>query len=426
MPETTKTTDLISINDLTPANFLNIDLFRENQEKLAKENPVIEIIDATTYKKSDASRKILKKGRTILQNSKKTDLDALKNALINPLATTYDDFIEITKNIEDQHETNCKTWEAKIAEKARIAAEEEATRKTNIQNSITEFQDTWDKKLSGLDFEKLEAVEHEFELFNKTLDLKTFQEFQMEFSVKHQAIAERLKSTVTLLSRNEEIRLENEKLNTYNARMETLLNLGAKISELGFTLPAPANEDKIISCFVSKEKLKQVEDKEWNKTLASFQKVAELIQSKQQEQKLKRTNERVSKLVNLGIEREVIYQNIGWKEFGPLGLLGCCENQTDEDFEITLTLVTSILAERNKIVETPAVVIKQPDTNVNSIEVIDPVIVSYDTIDETKPEPTLSAWEEIFFDFLKTTEGPYGIESFASFLENNYHAPLKK
>jgi len=94
MPEATKTTELISINDLKPANFLNIDLFRKNQEKLAKENPVIEIIDATTYKKSDASRKILKKGRTTLQNSKKTDLEALKNALINPLSKTYDDFAE--------------------------------------------------------------------------------------------------------------------------------------------------------------------------------------------------------------------------------------------------------------------------------------------------------------------------------------------
>jgi len=87
-----------------------------------------------------------------------------------------------------------------------------------------------------------------------------------------------------------------------------------------------------------------------------------------------------------------------------------------------------MLAERNKIVETPAVVIKQPETAVNSIELVDPVFVSSKPIayDLPKTEPTLSAWEEIFFDFLKTTEAPYGLESFASFLENNYHAPLKK
>ncbi len=80
----TQKSELINIQELTPANLLNVDLFKSNQQKLIDNNPVVEIIDEATFKISDTSRKALKKGRTTTNNSKKIDIDALKNKILEP------------------------------------------------------------------------------------------------------------------------------------------------------------------------------------------------------------------------------------------------------------------------------------------------------------------------------------------------------
>jgi hypothetical protein len=374
----TSTTELINIKDLTPSKIFNVDLFKENQKKLAKDNPIIEIVDEATYKKSDTSRKALKKGRTTLQNSKKIDLDEIKKVLVNPLSTTYDEIVEITEPLEKEHEKACKVWEEKVAEEERVAAVAETLRKTNIQTKISGFQDTWNDKLTKLDFEGIEAAKTALEEFNKTLNLEEdFQEFQIEFSVKHQAITDRLNSAVTLLTQNEETRLENEKLTTYNTRLEYLLSLGSKLTELGITLPAP-DDSKSIAAFVSKENLKQMDAKNYAKVLKTF---------------------------------EVIK-----KEIALIALAEITAKETLATAPIEIPVLESEVVPVVKIPAVNSIPTSIPSTQNNR----EPIIIR-----ESKPENKLIGWDLVVFEFLKETqEGT--VQELVDFLTKNYNPPTKK
>jgi hypothetical protein len=439
--ENKKENKLIKIESLSPSKFLNIDLIKQNQQKLAAANPVIKIIDNASYKKSDTSRKALKKGRTTIQNSKKIDLEVLKNSLLTPLSNTYDEFVEITKPIEDEHETNCKVWEAKVKEEERIAAEKEALRKSNIQTKISDFQDTWSEKLTKLTYGEITAVEKEFEVLTNDLNLEEeYQEFQMEFSVKHQAIDERLKSSIKLLTENEEVRIENEKLTNYNDRLEILLSIGSKLSETGITLENIATETP--STFVSKESLKEMTNEAWEKCLLKFNKINIANEAKLLTDRSKKRVEEITKLAFI-LNKENESYDFELKDESKIecfftvvktasvelwnDLIKDWSNVIEEDKKPTPEPIAEIAVVDPIIEAVPVVKIPEVNTIPTSVPKKVPITFSGPTmvIGEDKLEKKLIGWDLVIFNFLKETEEPT-VQGFTTFLINNYNPPTQK
>ena len=458
--------ELISIQDLTPANFLNVDLFKSNQQKLIDNNPVVEIIDEATFKISDTSRKALKKGRTTTNNSKKIDIDALKNKILEPLIATYDEIATMTQPLEELHDANCEAWKAKVAAKEKAEAQAEELRKTTIKNTISEFQDTWNDKLTKLDYSSIEAIETEFTKFTKDLVLEDFQEFQIEFSVKHQAVSDRLKSSVVLLTQNEETRLENERLTNYNTRLELLLTLGCTLSETGITLLNTTSETP--SEFVSKENLKSMTAEAWEKCRDSFNKMNIANALKKLEDRSKSRVKQIKEL-SFTINKENESYDFELKDKSKIecffsvvksaneihwnGLIKDWSLLIEEDKKptpeivkeedpITKTVLFSspndsgkgILNKIENTKEIPTVIIPAENIVVINAEVISGSVTPTEPVKEKvvltrKPIPTETetkkeAWSPIVVEFFKTTMEPPTIQSFIDFLEENYNPPM--
>jgi hypothetical protein len=439
-------TELISIKTLTPSKLFNVEVFRNNQKKLVQDNPIVQIVDDATYKKSDTSRKALKKGRTTLQNSKKIDIDEVKNIILTPLASTYDEITEITVSLEKEHEKACKDWEEKVAKEEKAKADAETLRKVNIQTKIKDFQDTWDETLSKLDFAGIEVAKKALATFDKTLDLEDYKEFQMEFSVKHQAITERLNASVKLLTENEEVKIENEKLNTYNARFETLVNLGSKTSDLGITL-VNTSGTSTSSAFVSKESLKSMTAEAYDACLKKFNTVNERNIAKELAD---RTAKRTAELIVLGLIPNNDQEHYSYLLKDSVSLyvdFSFINESNDEDWNAKVKNCSYEIETDN--LPTPEPIQKK----VNDIAVVEPIIeavpvviptenvikhtpidtnTSFAKIEKGFPVNTefipantkVLTWDDIHKKYMKNS--PIGEPVFLAWLKENYNPPTKK
>lgn len=459
--------ELINIKDLTPANFLNVDLFKSNQQKLIENNPVVEIIDEATFKISDTSRKALKKGRTSTNASKKIDIDALKEKLIDPLINTYDEIASMTQSLEDLHEANCEEWKKKVAAIEKANAEAEELRKTTIRTTISEFQDTWNAKLTKLDYISIDVVEAEFTEFTKNLVLEDFKEFQIEFSVKHQAILERLKSSVILLTQNEETRLENEKLTAYNTRLEILLSIGSTLSELGITLVNTATENP--SEFVSKENLKSMTAEAWEVCRTSFNKVNIANAAKKLEDRSKARVKQIKELSFVLNKENESYEF----ELKDKSKIECffthVKSASDTNWNDIIKTWTALIEEDKKPVpevkeedatkaifmfsspnnsgegivskientkEITSVKIPAENIIVTGAKVVSGAVLSIEQPKQkekvvltkkpipAEPEIKNEGWSPVVVEFFNSTMEPPTIQSFINFLEENYNPPM--
>jgi len=454
-------TGLVSIKDLTPSHFLNVDLFKSNQQKLMDNNPVVEIIDEATFKISDTSRKALKKGRTTTNASKKIDIDALKEKLFDPLVKTYDEIATMTQPLEDLHNANCEAWKVKVAAKEKAEAEAEELRKSTIKDAISDFQDSWNDKLTKLDYSSIEAVETEFTKFTENLVLEEFQEFQIEFSVKHQAILDRLKSSVILLTQNEETRLENERLTAYSERLEILLSLGSTLSELGITLVNTATETP--SEFVSKENLKSMNDDAWYLVHKSFRKVYSANEAKKLEDRSKARIKQIKELsftINKENESydfkltdkskiECFFSHIksaneshwddlikNWVEVIKKDNEPLPEAKEEDPITKTVMFSSPNISGKGILNQTEIPVVKIPAENivVTGAKVVTGSVTPTEPVKEKvvltrKPIPTdtetkKEGWSPIVVEFFKTTMEAPTIQSFIDFLEENYNPPM--
>lgn len=435
---------LISIQDLTPANFLNVDLFKSNQQQLINNNPVIEIVDEATFRISDTSRKALKKGRTTTNASKKIDIDALKNNILEPLIATYDEIATMTQPLEELHDANCEAWKEKVAAIEKAKAEAEELRKTTIKNTISEFQDTWNDKLTKLDYSSIEAIETELTTFIGNLVLEDFQEFQIEFSVKYQAILDRLKSSVILLTQNEETRLENERLTNYNTRLEILLTLGCTLSETGITLLNTASSNP--SEFVSKENLKNMDPEAWEICRDSFNKAnianhlkiledrskARVKQIKDLSFVLNKENKSYDFELKDKSKIECFFSHIKsgndshWDNLIKdwIQVIKKDNEPVPEPVEVIATVIPKVTIPAENIVVIEAKVVTGADP---VIEQPKPIKVPADIVTiEEQEEVVPEGWSPIVLEYFNSAMEEPTLQSFINFLEENYNPPTPK
>lgn len=102
--------------NLSPAKITELSALRAEQEKIAKENPVIEITNAATYKEAKKVKAILLSASTKIDG--KTGIFANAKKLINTFKSAFDkegeEIAKITRVPHDQQQANIKEWEDRV------------------------------------------------------------------------------------------------------------------------------------------------------------------------------------------------------------------------------------------------------------------------------------------------------------------------
>lgn len=111
--------DAVSITmfeNLSPAKITELSALRAEQEKIAKENPVITITNATTYKEAKKVKAILLSASTKIDG--KTGVFANAKRFINDFKSKFDkegeEIAKITREPHDKQQSNIKAWEDRV------------------------------------------------------------------------------------------------------------------------------------------------------------------------------------------------------------------------------------------------------------------------------------------------------------------------
>ncbi len=185
---------------------------KEEQIKIVKDNPYVEIKDNETFATAKKHRTALVSARTALTKEKKTVIDKVKEKITNPISDLYDEFIMITKPHEDKQQEEVKRWE-EIKEKERqekLRIEEE--RKEAHKNNIKTIVHTISEEIKNLDFATSLTYEVKPKLNGEDVVLENFEEFGTTLLSELESLKFTLSNRKSTLQEQENLRQEREKL----------------------------------------------------------------------------------------------------------------------------------------------------------------------------------------------------------------------
>jgi hypothetical protein len=203
---------LITLDDFNVNALAEIQGKKDQQLKLVKENPFVEITDNATWEVAKKSRTLLRTGRTDLEKEKKSVLRKIKEVITEPVSKTYDSFIEISKPHEDKQQEEVKRYED-IKENERKERERiDNERKEKHRTAIDAFFVSTKQQIESLTFETAKTFEFEIKVDGENVTAEHFEEFQDLFEGKLEVLKMQLHEKRTMLQEREDIRVEQEKI----------------------------------------------------------------------------------------------------------------------------------------------------------------------------------------------------------------------
>jgi len=185
---------------------------KEEIKSVIEANPVIEVIDNTTYESAKKSRTAVKTLRTSLEKEKKDVNDRIKKNVLDVVANEYNSLIESVKTDENARQETVTAWETKKEEERLEKARLEQERIDRIKNSIELFKKNWMYNVSVMIFENIESFNDMFSLESKNFDRSVLAEFEVLFDDALSVIRQLADSKISTLTEQENIRLEQIRL----------------------------------------------------------------------------------------------------------------------------------------------------------------------------------------------------------------------
>lgn len=181
--------------------------FEQQQKKLVKENPFIEIVDNKTYELAKKNRTALLKGRTGLQAQEK-DIKNVVNNIKSYTSEKIKNLIEITLPAEQKQQEEVKKYEEE-REKKRLAKEKEAEeiRKKAIEEIDVVFE-VLDGKIERMSLKDISEIEVIFEQVGST---EVPDELQIYFDSKLKTSQNNFASKEEQLSTQKELHENKQK-----------------------------------------------------------------------------------------------------------------------------------------------------------------------------------------------------------------------
>lgn len=202
----------ISIENFDINVFEEIQNKKQEQLKIVKDNPYIEIIDKETHDIARNRRTTLVTARTTLEKEQKTVVKKIKEKITTPISNVYDEFISITKPHEEKQQKEVTRWEnIKKQEKAEKERLEEA-RKQKHRDNIKAVVNTISEEIKNLDYSASLTYQIKPILNGEEITIESLEEFGTTLLSEIESLKFTLSSRKETLNQQEELRAERERL----------------------------------------------------------------------------------------------------------------------------------------------------------------------------------------------------------------------
>lgn len=201
---------------------------QEVSEKL-NEFKYVEIVDNSTYEEAKKSRTGVRTLRTTLQKEQKDVEKKIKDHILVPVKNAYDEIISSVLPIENKQQDEVSRWEEIKEQERQEKARLEQERVDGIKKSIGSFREYWEDVISKLTFGEIEPTKDKYSVVVSEFDRNSLEEFEILFTDSVKYLDGVFASRVELLTKEEELRLERERLAEIQAEQNRIISIKTKI-----------------------------------------------------------------------------------------------------------------------------------------------------------------------------------------------------
>ena len=202
----------LAVIDFTQFSVAQLPELKDKKQEIAlviETNPIVEIVDTTTYESAKKSRTAVKTLRTSLEKEQKDVKKRIKEHVLDVVDREYDTIVSGVKIAEQLRQSPIDTWEEKKEQERQEKLRLEQERIDGIKTKISDYVSSWKDAFDLMKVDKVQEVSENFHESNKTFDKISLQEFDVLFDREVLMLSELLDSKIKTLLEQEQIRIEN-------------------------------------------------------------------------------------------------------------------------------------------------------------------------------------------------------------------------
>lgn len=202
----------LAVIDFTQFSVAQLPELKDKKQEIAlviETNPIVEIVDTTTYESAKKSRTAVKTLRTGLEKEQKDVKKKIKEHVLDVVDREYDTIVSGVKIAEQLRQSPIDTWEEKKEQERQEKLRLEQERIDGIKTKISDYVSSWKDVFDLMKVDKVQEVSENFHESNKTFDKISLQEFDVLFDREVLMLSELLDSKIKTLLEQEQIRIEN-------------------------------------------------------------------------------------------------------------------------------------------------------------------------------------------------------------------------
>lgn len=418
MAKQKKEVAVINFEEFSIAQLPELNGKKEEIKSVIDANPIIEVIDNSSYELAKKSRTAVKTLRTSLEKEKKEVNDRIKKNVLEVVTNEYDSLIADVKNDENARQEQVTSWEDKKEQERLEKARLEEERVSGIKKRIDAFRQNWEDLISQLWFEGIKDCENNFKSMVDDFDRTSLQEFEVLFDDSVKYLTESLNSRIKTLTEQEEIRITQIELAKEKERQR--LEAEKLAEEQAERLRLMQEE------FNAEQEKQRIAKEQFEKEKAEFE-------AKQAEAKYQ---DRVKRLTDLGLVYNEEAKGYGLTEkaenlFFDWQIMGFDDNNFETSFDWFKEKIAEAKEPAIEYVDPRSVLPLGTTDKVEEIANNDAFVETHE-IAKPKEEIQEVDFEESFRDIYSYFERETGYdeynstELFIEWLEENYKTPEKK
>jgi colicin import membrane protein len=374
-----KVNEEVQVFNLEKFSIAQLPEFQAKKEEIGSVialNPIVEIIDNSTYELAKKSRTAVKTLRTGLEKEQADVKRKIKKNILDVVDGEYELLVSDVKKEEGIRQDPITIYEAEIEAKRQEKARLEQQRIENIKKELDDYVAEWKIAFNIMSFDSIEKVSADFLESYTTYDTTILQEFEALFPNKIEELTQYLSDKTSSLTNAENARLEKLRLE------EEAIKFAKEKAEFEANQKAILAENKRIQDELEAEQKKIAEEN--------------LRISQENERKSKEIAEAQAKLDSNKKEKEEA------DRLAELNAIKVTETPLPEP---------AVIADGYSTSETP-----QPE-KVEVAEILAPEIPTANVCYDLPKEIT---WDSIEIDFKNSGE-----KSYSKWLKSNYNVPTK-
>lgn len=190
---------------------------KEEIASVIKANPIVKIVDNSTYELAKKSRTAVKTLRTGLEKEQKDVKKKIKEFVLDVVDGEYSNLVTDVKSAEKQRQDPIDVWEEKKEQERLEKLRLEQERIDGIKGKISLFFTDWSSRIGSLQFANLENLSTEFTDAIEKYDKKELQEFEVLFVDAVSNLTYMFSEKKANLVAQEQIRIDNLLIQEKNA-----------------------------------------------------------------------------------------------------------------------------------------------------------------------------------------------------------------